>query len=157
MFVVINNEAFKCTDLMVSKIIEIPPINHRGIINVYAGTAKTDDKREILMANHLVSQKRIEIKKLEDGDELTDTSKWSDPGAHEHHINPTETVYLRNNVFYLMKHPANTVYVFCIYDEEYEHFTVSKIYSSLEECTEARDRILEHCNNIYYSLPREEV
>lgn len=151
MFIIINNESFKCTEMNVSSIFSP---NYYNLLNMYAGTAVREpgDERTYKCLDKIVEKKYIQFTKLEKDDPRMNSEVYK---KFILELTPTEHICFHSTGNYIITHPAGEVFMFNIYDNT--HLTVSKMYDNREECEAARDRILEHVNHIVYELPREEV
>lgn len=169
MFLMINNVAFKCTEMNVSRMMSTDRRFCRVMCNIHCGTAKFDDeeyqKQITLMLDELKRRGDFDFKLLDSDDERAHYSKFEvrDENGHldfgkmdyMYELSPTEyVIYNNDRGAYLETHPEGVKHLFCVYDNS-GHMVVSRLYDTEEECQEAYEDILLQCNNIVYELPKK--
>lgn len=165
MFIIINNKSFKSTELRLSpKPFRLSNENLKKFAYVYHHIHYMrdvkDDETLLKVFDLLLDKKLISVEELERNDsrvksfyETLCNSKKTD--VMKYNVSSTEFMFYCLSKVYLIKHPEGNPWFFYFWDKE--SFEISKLYDSEEECREAWERLMSHCNKIVFELPKEYV
>ena len=161
MFIIINNKSFKSTELRLSpKPFRLSEENLEKFAYAYHHIHYMknveDDKTLLKILDLLLDKEYISFEELDEDDSRIDRKKIDVMKSRFcYNASTTEFILHCSSKVYMIKHPKGNPWFFYFWDKE--NFEISKLYSSEEECREAWERLMAHCNKIVFELPKENV